>query len=104
MLDLRALSSVTDFFVICSSESVIGVKAICEAIFLQLKETGVSAVHIEGLAEGQWVLADYGDVVVHVFLEAVRQYYDLETLWGDAPRKSYKPGTRKAATKKRRRN
>lgn len=100
LLDLRKLSSVTDFFVICGSESVNGVKAIAEAILLQLKEKGISASHVEGLAEGTWALADYGDVIVHVFLEQVRQYYDLESLWGDAPRRSFKPRARKAAPKK----
>jgi len=99
VLDLRKLSSVTDFFVICGSDSIIGVRAIAEAILFQLKEEGVSAYHVEGLEEGSWVLADYGDVIVHVFLQQVRKYYDLESLWGDAPRKSFRPRARKAASK-----
>lgn len=101
MLDLRKLSSVTDFFVICGSDSIIGVKAIAEAILLKLKEEGVAPSHIEGIEEGNWVLADYGDVIIHVFLEQVRKYYDLESLWGDAPRKSFRPRTQKTASAKK---
>ncbi len=100
VLDLRKVSSVTDFFVICGSKSVIGVKAIAEEIFHRLKEEGIHADHVEGLADGAWILADYGDVVVHVFLKQVRQYYDLESFWGDAPRKDYKIKARKGASKR----
>ncbi len=91
LLDLRKLSSVTDYFVICGSRSLVGVRAIAEAILEQLKQEGSVANHIEGMQAGTWVLADYGDVVVHVFFEQVRKYYDLESLWGDAPRRSFKP-------------
>ena len=101
LLDLRKLSSVTDFFVICGSDSTIGVKAIAETIQLQLEAEGVAPYHIEGFEEGTWVLADYGDVIVHVFLEQIRKYYDLESLWGDAPRKSFRPRARKASVKAR---
>lgn len=100
LLDLRKLSSVTDFFVICSSRSIIGVKAIAEEILLRLKEEDVVAHHVEGLIEGTWVLADYGDVVVHIFLDNIRKYYDLESLWGDAPRKDFALKPRKTAAKR----
>lgn len=99
VLDLRKLSSVTDFFVICGSDSVVGVKAIADAVLLQLKKERVAPDHVEGLDEGNWVLVDYGDVVVHVFLGQVRKYYDLESLWGDAPRRDFRP--RKAGAKGR---
>ncbi|GAB4333931.1 MAG: ribosome silencing factor [Candidatus Abyssubacteria bacterium] len=99
LLDLRKLSSVTDFFVICGSDSIVGVKAIAEAVLLQLKNEGIIPDHVEGLNDGQWVLADYGNVIVHIFLERVRRYYDLESLWGDAPRRNFRPRARKTATK-----
>jgi ribosome-associated protein len=102
VLDLRKLSSVTDFFVICGSDSIIGVKAIAEAILLNLKEEGVAPNHVEGVEEGNWVLADYGDVIIHSFLEQVRKYYDLESLWGDAPRKNFRARARKTASAKKR--
>ena len=98
LLDLRKLTIITDFFVICSSKSTIGVKAIAEEILGRMKAGGVSANHIEGLAEGNWVLADYGDVIVHVFHEQIREFYDLESLWGDAPRRSFRPKAVKAAS------
>lgn len=80
---------------------MIGVKAIAEAILLQLKKEGITPNHVEGLDQGNWVLADYGDVIVHVFLEHVRKYYDLESLWGDAPRKSFRPRARKTAAREK---
>jgi ribosome-associated protein len=63
---------------------------------MQLKQEGTVPNHIEGMEAGTWVLADYGDVIVHVFMEQVRKYYDLESLWGDAPRKSFRPRIRKS--------
>lgn len=98
LLDLRKLTIITDFFVICSSKSTIGVKAIAEEILGRMKAEGIPTNHIEGLAEGNWVLADYGDVIVHVFHEQIREFYDLESLWGDAPRRSFRPKAVKAAS------
>ena len=86
---------------VCSSRSIVGVKAIAEEILLRLKEQKVVAHHVEGMTEGTWVLADYGDVVVHVFLDQIRKYYDLESLWGDAPRKDFTLKPRKTAAKRR---
>ncbi len=95
VLDLRKLTIVTDFFVICGSQSLVGVKAIAEEIRARLKNEGISPSHIEGMAGGNWVLLDYGDAIVHVFHEQVREFYDLESLWGDAPRRSFRPKPRK---------
>ncbi len=86
---------------VCSSRSIVGVKAIAEEIHFRLKEQKVAAHHVEGMIEGTWVLIDYGDVVVHVFLDQIRKYYDLESLWGDAPRKDFKLKPRKASTKRK---
>ena len=99
-MDLRKLSNVTDFFVITSSKSSVGVKAIAEDILYQLKKGDISVYRVEGLDGGTCVLADYGDVVVHVFLDQVRKYFDLESFWGDAPRKSFRPGAAKKTSKK----
>lgn len=89
VLDLRGVSSITDFFVIASSISQIGVRAISEAIVDRLRtQHHRRPDHIEGLGEREWVCIDVGDVVVHVFLEPTRAYFDLEGLWGDAPRVS----------------
>ena len=85
ILDLRESTSVTDFFVLCSGSADIHVKAIAENIREGLAEEGQKPWHIEGLAYGSWVLLDYVDFVVHIFLKEKREFYDLERLWGDAP-------------------
>jgi ribosome-associated protein len=84
ILDLRDLSSVTDFFVICHGDSEIQVKAIADAVLEGLKKEGVRVWHKEGYDYMNWVLLDYVDVVVHVFHRDVRTFYGLERLWGDA--------------------
>ncbi|MEK6777162.1 MAG: ribosome silencing factor [bacterium] len=88
ILDLSGISSFTDYFVICSGSSTRQVKAIAEEIEMSLSKLKVEPGHIEGAAEGRWILMDYGDAVVHVFLEETRQYYRLERLWGDAPQRT----------------
>ena len=86
ILDLRGLTTITDFFVICSGASSTQVGAITDGIGAALKQTGHHPSHIEGISEATWVLMDYGDVVVHIFDAQTRAYYALERLWGDAPR------------------
>ena len=85
VLDVQGLSGVTDYFLVCSGRSAPHVKTIAEAIREELKTEGVRPLHAEGQAESGWVLLDYGDVLMHVFLEDTRAYYALERLWGDAP-------------------
>lgn len=85
VLDVQALSSVTDFFLVCSGRSTTHLQSISEAIRDGLKALGVRPLHAEGVAESGWILLDYGDVLMHVFLEGTRLYYALERLWGDAP-------------------
>lgn len=86
VLDLREISSATDFFVIGSGNSDIQVRAIAEHIREELGEEGFRAEHVEGLDRARWVLLDYIDFVVHVFHPSARDFYQLENLWGDAPR------------------
>lgn len=86
ILDLSDVSGFTDYFVICSGTSDRQVQAIADSIDHTLGKQGHDALSVEGYAEGRWVLIDLGDVVVHVFLDALREYYDLENLWADAPR------------------
>ena len=85
VLDVQGLSSVTDYFLVCSGKSTTHMKTITDAIRAELKSDGVRPLHAEGVAESGWVLLDYGDVLIHVFLEDTRTYYALERLWGDAP-------------------
>jgi ribosome-associated protein len=85
-LDLRGVIDYTDYFVICSGTSDRQVKAICEGIRYGLKGAhGISARRVDGLTQASWVLMDYLDVLVHVFIPEVRSYYDLERLWGEVP-------------------
>ena len=85
VLDLQGLSGIADYFLICSARSTTQADTVAEAVRMALKTQGVRPRHVEGSAESGWLLLDYGDVVVHVFLEATRGFYALERLWGDAP-------------------
>ena len=85
VLDVRKISSLTDFLVLASGSSDRQVKAAAESVHLGLKsEHATMPIGIEGLNEGRWVLIDYGDVMVHIFHEPVRLFYDLDGLWCDA--------------------
>jgi len=85
VLDLREHSEITDFFVICSGDSEVQVRAIADSVLETLRERGSAEWHVEGYVHGRWVLIDYVEVVTHIFLEEAREYYGLEDLWGDAP-------------------
>ncbi len=85
-LDVNALSSVADYFIICSGKSNRQVTAIAEHVQKELKQKGTLPLSVDGIKEGHWVLLDYGDVIIHIFYEPVRRFYDLESLWIDAKR------------------
>ena len=84
ILDLRGLSTMSDFFVICSATSEPHLKAIVNEIEMQLKEKGVRCQHIDGRPASNWMVMDYVDVIVHVMRDNLREHYGLERLWGDA--------------------
>ena len=84
VLDVRKLTSIADVFIICSGHSNRQVAAIAEFIQVELKKHGLKPLSVEGKKEGHWVLLDYGHVIIHVFYEPVRTFYDLEGLWIDA--------------------
>lgn len=85
IMDLRQLTSIADYFVICSADSDTQVKAIADEVDKELSKEGIKCWHKEGYNTLNWVLLDYFDVVVHVFKSDSRKYYNLEKLWGDAP-------------------
>lgn len=85
-LDLRKLTVIADFFVICSGDSIPQVKAITDNIEAKLRERGIKPLGIEGREHAHWVLMDFGDVIVHIFEDETRRYYELEKFWLDAPR------------------
>jgi len=85
ILDVRNLSSFTDYFVICSGRSIRQVRALASHVEQTLKGAKLYPLGMEGVREGRWVLMDYGEVVIHLFYEPLRELYDLEGLWSDAP-------------------
>jgi len=82
-LDISGLTSYSDALLISSARSNRQVKAIAEHIERTLKKQKIKSLHVEGMTEGHWVLMDYGDVIIHIFLEPERVFYDLEGLWSD---------------------
>jgi ribosome-associated protein len=86
VLELRKLTSLTDYFVLCNGESEPQIKTIQRSIQDRLKADGISAHHVEGASGSGWVLMDYDDFVVHIFSPQKRTYYELDRLWADAPR------------------
>jgi ribosome-associated protein len=86
VLDLRAVASFTDFFVITSGANKRQVQAISDGVVEQLKNSGTRAARVEGYQTAEWILVDYGDFIVHVFDEKARRFYDLERLWREAAR------------------
>jgi ribosome-associated protein len=90
VIEVGEVLAITDAFVITSGRNTRQVKTIAEEVEARLKDDGgIRPLRIEGLGDSQWILLDYGDLVVHVFLDETRAYYDLERLWADAPRVSW---------------
>ena len=85
VMDLRKITDVTSFFIVCTGGSTAQVKAIVDNVLEKCRRGGMDIYHLEGYDSQRWVLIDLVDVVVHVFLPDVRSYYQLERLWGDAP-------------------
>ena len=89
IMDMRAVSNLADYFIICSASSARRADTIAEGIKEELSKNGVKHLHIEGRREALWILIDYGDVIAHVFHEKTRDFYNLERLWQDAPKEHY---------------
>ena len=90
VLDLRKVADITDYFLVCSAEVELQARAIADHITGSLKKKGIKAWHAEGYQNSKWILIDYVDVVVHIFLDKTREFYGLESLWGDAKVKEIK--------------
>ncbi len=86
ILDVDKISSITDYFVICSAINERQLHAIADEIDKELKKLSIKKYGMEGYREAKWVLIDYGDFIIHIFEKERRNYYDLELLWGDAPK------------------
>jgi ribosome-associated protein len=99
-LNVRDLTSIADYFLLITAGSAAQAEAIYDAIDAALSAQGVEPLHVEGKADGTWILMDYADVIIHIFREESREFYGLERLWGDAPRLDTGPaeGDRPAAS------
>ncbi len=86
LFEVGRLTSITDYFLIASGRSSRQVQAIAQHLQRRMKEEGFIPFGIEGEGDGHWILLDYGDIVVHLFYQPVREFYDLEGLWFEAPR------------------
>lgn len=86
VMEVRQISSIADYFIICSGRSDRQVQSIAQGIEENLRERNIAPLSVEGHTRGQWVLMDFADVIVHVFYQPVREFYDLEGLWNHAPR------------------
>lgn len=84
ILDIRSISTVADYFVICSGTNSTQIRAIADNVEEKLSSQGLPLHHVEGYRNGRWILLDYGAVVIHVMQEEDRSFYGLERLWGDA--------------------
>jgi ribosome-associated protein len=93
VMDLRNISSATDFFLIASGTSDTHVASIADHVVDELKQSGTRPLNVEGQRGGRWILVDYFSFVVHVFHPAAREFYQLERLWGDAPMQRMQPQT-----------
>ncbi|MBQ0150760.1 MAG: ribosome silencing factor [Bacteroidales bacterium] len=91
-LDLRPVgTAITDFFVVCNADSTTAVSAIADNILKETKEKlGIKPIRMQGMENEFWIILDYGNIVVHIFLTQYREFYNLESLWADAPKKTYK--------------
>ena len=86
MFEFEKLTSFTDYFLIASGNSSRQVQAIARHLTKRMREKGFKVLGVEGEQEGHWILMDYGDIVIHIFYEPIREFYDLEGLWIEAPR------------------
>lgn len=91
VMDLRGLTLVTDYFLVASGTSTVHLRALMEALIEQMRERRVRVLGSEGQPESGWILLDFGEVVVHLFGQEERAFYDLERLWRDAPRLTLEP-------------
>ena len=91
VLDLREIATFTDYFVIAGGNNERQVQAISDEVFEKLKKSGTAAARVEGYKSAEWILLDYGDFIVHVFLDKARKFYDLERLWRESKRIALPP-------------
>jgi ribosome-associated protein len=96
VLDVRKITTISDYFIICSTSNERQARAIAEDLRLRMRELGRSEIGVEGIQDGRWVLQDFADIVLHIFHESQREFYDIEGLWADAKQVRWKTSGRKS--------
>ncbi|HLY73399.1 MAG TPA: ribosome silencing factor [Planctomycetota bacterium] len=96
ILDVRKVTTISDYFIICSTSNERQARAIAEELRLKMRELGKVQMGVEGMQDGRWVLQDFADIVLHVFHESQREFYDIEGLWADAKQVRWKKPGRKS--------
>ena len=92
LLDMEGSCTFTSHFLICSGTSTRHTQAICDGIVERLKKSGCAPTHVEGYSQAEWILVDYLNFIIHIFVERAREFYDLERLWKNAPKLTVKDG------------
>jgi ribosome-associated protein len=96
VLDVRKITTISDYFIVCSTSNERQARAIAEGMRMRMKELGRREMGVEGLEDARWVLQDFGDIVLHIFHESQREFYDIEGLWADAKQVRWKKASKKS--------
>ena len=96
VLDVRKITSISDYFIVCSTSNERQARAIAEGMRMRMKELGRREMGVEGIEDARWVLQDFGDIVLHIFHESQREFYDIEGLWADAKQVRWKKPSKKS--------
>jgi ribosome-associated protein len=96
ILDVRKITSISDYFIVCSTSNERQARAIAEDLRLKMRDLGKRELGVEGIQDGRWVLQDFADIVLHIFHESQREFYDIEGLWADAKRVLWKKPRKKS--------
>src|SRR6185295_12945794 len=96
VLDVRKITSISDYFVVCSTSNERQARAIADDLRVRMKDLGKREMGVEGIDDARWVLQDFGDIVLHIFHESQREFYDIEGLWADAKQVRWKKASKKS--------
>ena len=96
VLDVRKITTISDYFIVCSTSNERQARAIAEGMRMRMKELGRREMGVEGIEDARWVLQDFGDIVLHIFHESQREFYDIEGLWADAKQVRWKKPSKKS--------
>lgn len=95
VLDVRKITTISDYFIVCSTSNERQARAIADEMRVRMKGLGKREMGVEGIDDARWVLQDFGDIVLHIFHESQREFYDIEGLWADAKQVRWKKGSKK---------